>query len=165
MIQLIFMDSDKILRSHLISLLKGGNAHATFEDAVKNFPASKINDKLPNSPYSSWELLEHIRITQFDILDFIRNPKYKYMKWPKDYWPSKDRKATVKNWKNTIKLFNKDSKELQQIINNKNTDFYAKIPHGEGQTILREILVVADHNAYHIGELVIIRRALGIWPK
>ena len=159
------MENDRILREHLLSLTKGGNAHAKFDEAVKGFPVSHINTKFKDSPYTFWELLEHIRITQWDILDFIRNPNYKYMKWPKDHWPDKGKKATKKDWDNTIALFNKDSKELQSIIKNPKIDIYGKIKQGTGQTVLREILLVADHNAYHIGELVVMRRFIGIWKK
>ena len=151
-----------MLRLHLVSLLKGGNAHVRFEDVVKGFPVSKINADVPNLPYTPWQLLEHMRITQFDILDFARNPKYKYMKWPKDYWPNRNKNATGRDWKNSIKLFNKDCRDLQGIANN-TVDLYAKIPWGTGQTILREILLVADHNAYHLGELLMMRRLLGAW--
>ena len=158
------MEVNKVVRDHLISLLKGGNAHVKFEDAVKNFPVDKINTKTENVPYSAWELLEHMRITQYDILDFIRNPKYKEMEWPKDYWPSKSKKANAGDWKKSIALFWKDRKELEKIVANPKSDLYGKIPHGEGQTILREILLVADHNAYHLGEFVMMRRVLGLWP-
>lgn len=160
---LVCMNDDKITRSHLLSLLKGGNAHATFEDVIKDFPLSYINADVPNVPYSPWRLLEHIRITQWDILDFIRNSNYKYMKWPDAYWPKNNKKATEKDWKSTIVMFKHDSKELQKIVSTPKTDLYKKIPHGTGQTILREILLVADHSSYHLGELVVIRRTLGIW--
>jgi hypothetical protein len=157
------METDKIVRSHILSLLQGGNAHVKFDKAVKYFPLGEINTVFPNLPYSPWQLLEHIRITEWDILDFIRNKNYKWIKWPEDYWPSKSKKATEKDWKNSIAMFNRDSKELERIVKNPKTDLYAKIPHGKGQTILREMLVVADHNAYHLGELVIMRRAMKIW--
>jgi hypothetical protein len=159
------MESEKLLREHLLALLGGGNAHIKFDGAVKNFPVGKINTVLPNLPYSPWQLLEHMKIAQYDILDFIRNPKYKHMNWPEDYWPSKGKKATKKDWTKTIADFNRDSKELQSIVRNQRTDFYSKIPHGTGQTILREILLVADHNAYHLGEFLVVRRALGLWKN
>lgn len=159
------MEQDKIVRSHLLSLLKGGNAHMTLEEATKDFPISQINANFHNGTYSSWHLLEHIRRAQWDILDFIRNPNYKEMEWPKDYWPAKGEKATKKDWDNTLAMFKKDSKELQSIVTNPKTDLYAKIPHGTGQTILREILLVADHNAYHIGEFAIMRQVMNTWGK
>jgi hypothetical protein len=162
---LIIMDKDKILRRHLLSLLKDGNAHMTFDEAVKNYPVSMINVKFPNGTYSSWYLLEHIRITQNDILEFIANSKYIYLDWPKDYWPPENKRATEKDWKKTIESFQKDIKALEKIISNPGTDLYAKIPWGEGQTILREILLVADHNAYEVGEFAIMRQVMGTWDK
>ena len=159
------MDSDKIVREHLLSLLDGGNAHIKFENVVKDFPVSNINSEVSDVPYSPWRLVEHIRIAQWDILDFMRNPKYKEMEWPKDYWPAKDKKATKKDWEKSIAMLNSDTKELREIVGNPKTDLYGKIPHGTGQTVLREILLIADHNAYHLGELVLIKRAMGVWPK
>jgi len=159
------MNTDKILRTHLLNLLKGGNAHMTLTEAVADFPKDKINVKFPNGTYSSWDLLEHIRLTQADIVNFIINDKYEDLEWPTNYWPSKDKNASNKDWQQTIKLFEKDLKELQNIVNNPKRDLYAKIPHGAGQTILREILLVADHNAYHIGEFAIMRQILGTWSK
>ena len=159
------MDSDKTVRSHLSSLLEGGNAHIKFEDVVKDFPISEINSNFPNVPYSPWGLVEHMRIAQWDILDFIRNPNYKEMEWPKDYWPAKGKKATKKDWETSIAIFKKDSKELQDMVNNSKTDLYSKIPHGTGQTLFREVLLVADHNAYHLGEFVLLKRAMGLWTE
>lgn len=160
-----YMESEKITRQRLLELLKGGNAHMTFDEAVKDFPESEMNTKFPNGTYSSWGLLEHIRRTQWDILDFIRNPEYKEKEWPDDYWPEKGKKATRKDWDETIRKFKADSKKLEEIIKNRKTDLYSKIPHGTGQNILREILLVADHNAYHIGELGIMRQVMGTWGK
>ncbi|MCL5435407.1 MAG: DinB family protein [Patescibacteria group bacterium] len=157
------MNQDKLLREHLLGLLKGGSAHMTLEEAIENYPVSKINGIFPNGEYSSWHLLEHIRITQNDILEFITNSKYVYLDWPKDYWPARNKKATQKDWKKTIDSFKKDTKALEKIVSNPKTDLYAKIKWGEGQTILREILVVADHNAYHIGEFAIMRQVMNTW--
>ncbi len=159
------MSPDKILRNQLVKLLKEGMAHMTFEEMVVHFPMDKINKKFPNGTYSPWGLLEHLRITQWDILDFIRNSNYKEIEWPKDYWPPQDKKATEKDWRKTIESFEKDSKALQEIVQNPKTDLYGKIPQGEGQTILREILLVADHNAYHIGEFAIMRQVNDTWGK
>jgi len=155
--------NDKVLREHLGNLLKGGNAHMTLEEAVENYSVSKINDIFPNGEYSSWHLLEHIRRTQADILNFIINPKYEYLDWSKDYWPPRNKKATEKDWKETITKFQKDAQALEKIIANPKTDLYVKIPWGEGQTILREILLVVDHNAYHIGEFAIMRQTMKTW--
>ncbi len=157
--------NDKALRDHLLKLLKGGNAHMTLEEAVKDHPLSKINAVFPNGEYSSWHLLEHIRRTQNDILNFIINPKYKELEWPKDYWPERDEKATQKDWDKTITSFRKDLKALEKIVANPKTDLFAKIKWGEGQTILREILLVADHSAYHIGEFAIMRQTMNTWKR
>lgn len=159
------MDEDKILREHLIGLLKEQNAHVMFEQAVKDFPISKINIHPQDLPYSAWQLLDHIRIAQYDILDFIRNPNYKHLNWPKDYWPANSKKATKGDWNKSIAMFRRDSEELEKIIANPKTNLYAKIPHGTGQTVLREALLVADHNAYHTGEFIVLRRLLDAWDK
>jgi hypothetical protein len=159
------MPSDESLRNHLVSLLKGGNAHMTFREAVSGFPLDRINDLFPNGTYSAWGLLEHLRITQWDILDFMTNSNYEDMEWPKEYWPLESKKATANDWHTTIAEFEKDLKELVKITEDPATDLYSKIPHGTGQTILREILLVADHNAYHIGEFAIMRQVMGTWPK
>lgn len=153
------------IRKQLFELLDKGHAHMTLNDAVKDFPLKNINDKAPNVSYSFWHLLEHIRRTQWDILDFMKNPKYKEIEWPKDYWPEKGEKATAKEWKKTIADFNRDLKTLQKMTKNKKINLDKKIPHGTGQTIAREFLTVADHNAYHIGEFAILRQVLNLWPK
>jgi hypothetical protein len=159
------IENDSIVRQHLLTLLKGNNAHKPFEEVVRAFPVSKINTQLPGVPYSAWHLIEHLRITQWDILDFIRNPNYKYIKWPEDYWPAKAKKANEREWKKSVAMFIKDNNELKKIVASKKTDLYGKIPHGKGQTILREILLVADHNSYHIGEFVVLSRAIRAWKN
>ena len=135
----------------------------TFADVVVNFPEDHMNTIFPNGTYTPWHLLEHIRRTQWDILDFIVNSNYQELSWPDDYWPRKDEKTTQKAWDKTIARFENDLKELQNIVKNPKTDLYAKIPHGDGQTILREILVVADHTSYHIGEFAIMRQVMETW--
>ncbi len=158
------MDQDKMLREHLIALMDEGYAHMMLDDAVKKFPQERINDIFPNGQYSAWGLLEHIRLTQWDILDFIRNSGYKDRKWPNDYWPKKGKKATKKDWDNTIAQIKKDHNELRKIVKDPKTDLYAKLlPQGTGQTTLREILVVSDHNSYHLGEFGIMRQVMGTW--
>ncbi len=159
------MKEEGKLRKQLVAYLKQGYAHSPFEDIVADFPIDQINSKAPNSSYTPYRLLEHIRITQWDILDFIRNPKYKYMNWPKDYWPKEGKIATRSDWIKIIKSFKKDLKELIKIISNPKTDLLAKIPHGEGQTVLKEILVIIDHNAYHLGEFGILRDVMKTWGK
>ena len=155
------MANDKALRQHLVSLLKGGDAHATYDAAVKDFPANLYGKKPRGAAHSPWEVLEHMRIAQWDILDFSVNPKYKAMKWPDGYWPKTKAPPSAAAWNNSIKEFKKDLKAMQDLVANPKTDLYAKILWGEGQTVLREALLVADHNAYHLGRLVTLRRLSG----
>jgi hypothetical protein len=156
--------NDKAVRQQLINMLTIRQAHMLFEDAIANFPAAHINTKPPQLDYSFWHLLEHIRICQFDILDYIRNPDYVAPEFPKGLWPAPDATTDQGGWDKTIAQFNADRDALLAIINDPTTDLYAQIPHGyDGHNILREILVVADHNAYHIGELGILRQSMGLW--
>jgi hypothetical protein len=157
------MNEDKIIRQHLLWLLDGGNAHMTLDAIIKDFPIDQINVVFPNSTYSFWGSLEHTRRTQADVLDFIKNPKYKELEWPKDYWPKRGQLAKPADWQKTVKEFKKDLVELKSIVKNPKADLYAKIPHGSGQTILREMLLVADHTAYQLGELATMRRVFGHW--
>lgn len=159
------MDNEKIVRAELVALLKKGNAHMTLDEAVADFPVSRMNTKFTNGEYTFWHLLEHIRRAQEDILDFITNPNYKEREWPGDYWPPQGKKATARDWKRTISQFHKDSLALQKIVSDRKTDLYARIPHGTGQNIMREIIVVSDHNAYHIGEFAIMRQVANVWGK
>lgn len=159
------MNTDKILRKHLLTLLTGGQAYASFSEIVKDFPENKMNKVFPKGSYTPWHLLEHIRITQWDILDFIINPEYTEITWPDDYWSPKKRRAKKADWERTIKEFEKDYLELEKKIRDPKTDLYAKIPHGTGQTILREILLVVDHNSYHLGEFSIMRQVMESWGK
>jgi DinB superfamily len=157
------MSSDKALREHLVKLLNGGNAHADFKAAMKDFPA-ELRGKTPKgAEHSPWELLEHMRIAQWDILDFSRNLNYKARKWPDDYWPGTAAPPEAKAWDRSMRAFGKDLKEMCALVSDEKTDLFAKIPHGDGQTILREALLVADHNAYHLGQMVLLRRLLGAW--
>ena len=157
------MADDKALREHLVKLLNGGDAHADFEHAIADFPA-ELRGKTPKgAEHSPWELLEHLRMAQQDILDFSTNPDYKEKEWPRQYWPAQDAPPDPKSWGRSIKAFCEDLKALCALVEDEKTDLFAKIPHGNGQTILREILVVADHNSYHLGQLVLLRRLLGAW--
>ncbi len=158
-------DKDNALREHLVYLLGGGGAHVDFESAVKNVPAELRGKKPRNAAHSLWGILEHLRIAQWDILDFSRNAKYEALKWPDDYWPKTDKPPDDRAWNQSIKKFRADLEAMKQLVANPKTDLYAKIPHGEGQTILREALLIADHNAYHLGEFVIVRRLLGDWES
>ena len=161
-------DPDRSLRQHLVALLEGGTAHATFDDAVKGLPP-KFRGVRPQSangdllPYSAWELLEHMRIAQWDILEFSRNPKHKSPDWPLGYWPQSPEPPTAAAWDKSIKQVRADTKEMIALIKNAKKDLHAKIEWGDGQTILREALLIADHNAYHTGELIAVRRMLGCW--
>lgn len=159
------MKNEEYIRDELVFHLTKGHAHMTFEEAVADFPVTKMNSVFMNGDYTFWHLLEHIRRTQADILDFIVNKEYKEPKWPEDYWPKKSEKATETNWDKTVKGFLKDQKSLVKLIRDTNTNLYTKIPKGTGQTLFREIWVVVDHNAYHIGEFAIMRQVLKAWGK
>jgi hypothetical protein len=153
----------KQLREHLFELLKGGSAHAGYDDAVKDLPEKLRGVKPDGLPHSAWMLLEHLRIAQQDILQFSRNPKYKTPKWPDDYWPKTAAPPSNAAWNKSVQQFRKDLKTMQDLVANPKTDLYARIPWGDGQTILREALLVADHNAYHIAQLIDVRRLLDAW--
>ena len=159
------MNQDEILRENLLALLTGERARMTFEDVMRGFPIDKINDNFPNADYTPWDLLEHIKIAQEDILDFIKNPNYKERKWPEDYWPKKGRKATATDWEESINNFKRDFKELGDMVKNPKTDVFEEIQCGEGQIFLREIVTVSNHNAFHLGEFAIMRQAMGTWGK
>jgi hypothetical protein len=150
------------LRRQLLELLKGGSAHITFQQVLADFPMDHINSRVSGIPYSPWELIEHMRITQFDILDFIRNPDYAERKWPEEYWPPKGKKATEREWKQTIDRFRDDLDALRAIVKDSRTDLTAPLPHAPKYDTLREILLAADHSAYHLGQVVALRRALKI---
>jgi hypothetical protein len=135
-----------------------------FEDAVKDFPAEFMNVRPPNVSYTPWHLLEHVRITQWDILDYIRNPNYVYIEWPRDYWPAEGEVADQARWNATLDAFYADLAALKRIVSDRSMDLYAPLHGRADHTILREILVVADHNAYHVGEFAILRQVMGSWP-
>lgn len=155
-------DPDRSLRHWLDWLLGEGGAHVGFDDAVRGFPAKLRGEKVAGLPYTAWQLLEHMRIAQWDILDFSRNPKYKQRLWPDKYWP---RNAAPRNgeWEKAVREFRTYRAEFRKLISNPRFDLHAPIPWGDGQTLLREALLIADHNAYHLGQLVLVRRALGSW--
>ena len=157
--------SHKALREHVIELLNGRGAHSGFDDVVKNMPEKLRGVKPDGFPHSAWMLLEHLRLAQWDILEFSRNRKYKSPKWPEGYWPETEAPPSKAAWDESIRQFRKDLKVMQQLVANPKTDLYARIPWGDGQTILREALLVADHNAYHLAQLVDVRRLLGAWKE
>jgi len=156
-------DPDASLRQHLIELLAGGQAHAKFDDAIKNLPPKLRGAKPAHFPHSPWMLLEHLRIAQQDILGFSRNEKHESPKWPEGYWPKTEAPPTAAAWTKSVNQFQSDLKAMQTLVKNPKADLFAKIPWGDGQTILREALLLADHNAYHIAQLVDVRRLLGAW--
>lgn len=155
--------SDTLLREQIIGFLKGGETHMPFSDAVKDFPITHINDIFPNGEYTFWHLLEHIRFTQKDILDFMMNPKYTEPEWPKAYWPEKNKKATKKDWQKTITDYQKDVVSLIKLVQDSKINLFAKVPKGTGQIYLREFMMVSDHTSYHIGEFAIMRQTLKLW--
>ena len=154
---------DRQLREHLLYLLDGGGAHAKFGDIVTDVPESLRGKKPESLPHSAWMLLEHLSLAQRDILEFSRNPKHESPKWPEGYWPDSEAPPTAAAWNKSIQQFRKDLKAMQEVVENPKTDLFARIPWGDGQTILREALLVADHNAYHLGQMVDLRRMLGAW--
>ena len=153
-------EKDAGLREHLLYLLRGGGAHIKFEEVVKDFPAGLINAKAEGVPYTPWHLLEHMRIAQRDILEFSRNPEHVSPRWPEGYWPDKTFEAGEEDWRRSVEGFRADLRAMEALVEEAANDLYAEIPHGTGQTLLREALLVADHNAYHLGALVTLRRAL-----
>ncbi len=154
---------DASLRRHLIELLTGGNAHADFAKATKDLPAELRGKRPRGAEHSPWEILEHLRIAQRDILEFSRNSKHKSPDWPSGYWPATAAPRDDKAWDKSVRAFRSDLKAMRSLVADESTDLYARIAHGDGQTLLREALLVADHNAYHLGELVLVRRLLGAW--
>ena len=158
------MSDDPILREHILQLLPGRNAHYTFEDAVADFPLEAINSRPPNVPYTPWHLVEHLRITQWDILEFMRDPTHVSPGWPEGYWPDPDMTAESGGWSASLDAFRADLQAVKNIVNDIELDITAVIPHAPGYTYLREFLLVADHNAYHVGEFAILRQIMGTWP-
>jgi DinB family protein len=151
------------LRQHLTRLLTWQDAHADFESAVADMPASLRGVTPPGLPYSPWQLLEHIRLAQADILAFCTRPDYREGKWPDDYWPPSAAPPTAEAWDASIAAYRRDLAQLRNMIDDQACDLFAKVPVGNGQTFLREFLLVADHTAYHVGQLVAVRRLLGAW--
>jgi len=151
------------VREQVIKLLQGGQAHITFDGVIKDFPAKLRGAKPDGAPHTAWQLLEHLRIAVWDILEFSRDAKHVSPAWPAAYWPKTEKPPSDAAWKKSIATIKKDLAAMQKLIENPKTDLYAKIPHGTGQNILREALLVADHNAYHIGQLLLLRRLLGAW--
>jgi DinB family protein len=158
-------NADRDLREQVVFLLKGGGAHVHFMDALDDFPAAKYGTFANSLPHTGWQLLEHARLAQWDILDFSRNPKHVSPNFPDGYWPKTPAPANWAAWRESVAAFQRDLEEMVRLVRNPSTDLFAKIPHGQGQTILREALLLADHNSYHLGQLVDLRRALGAWQE
>jgi hypothetical protein len=158
-------DHDKSLREHVVALLKGGQAHATLETTIKGLPAALRGKRPKGAEHSPWEILEHIRIAQWDILEFSRDDKHVSPEWPAGYWPKTQAPPNDNAWAKSVRSINRDLEAMCALVADASTDLYAPIPHGTGQTILREALLVADHNAYHLGEMVLVRKLLGAWGK
>jgi hypothetical protein len=148
------------LRKQLVELLRMEGAHLSFDDAVADFPIKLRGVKPQGAPHTPWQLLEHLRIAQWDILDFSRNPDYEEMKWPDDYWPKTEAPPDAAAWDKSVEQFRRDLKAIEELLSDAGTDLTARIPHGTGQTLLREVLLVADHNSYHLGQLVFVRKML-----
>ncbi len=158
-------DSQKSLRQHLLYVLRGEGAHASFDAAVKNFPAGLRGKKVEGFPHTAWMLLEHLRLAQLDILEFSRNRQHASPKWPEGYWPAKEAPPNAGAWNKSVAGFQKDLKAMQALVANPKTDLFAPLPWGDGQMVLREAILVADHNGYHVGQIVMLRKLLGAWDE
>lgn len=154
---------DRILRNQLIPFLRGDGAHASFFSAVQDFPAEHYGTRPPGCPHSAWELVEHIRFTLRDLVEFCTNPNYTEPSWPRDYWPSQPDPGSPNAWHTTILAIRQDIEVLERLVGDPGSNLYAEIPWGDGQTLLREILLAGDHTSYHTGQIVLIRQLLGLW--
>jgi hypothetical protein len=156
--------NDAALRKHLIELLRSRGAHADFDEAVDGLPEEFRGARVKKDvPFTPWRLLEHLRMAQWDILEFSRNAKHKSPKWPEGYWPDSDAPPNPAAWDASVAAFRRDLGEMETLVKDPSNDLFAPIPHGQGQTLLREALLVADHNSYHVGQLILLRRLLGAW--
>jgi hypothetical protein len=157
--------ADKELREQVADLLRKGNAHVGFEPALEGWPADLYGARPDGSPHTAWQLLEHLRIAQWDILEFSRNPQHESPAWPEGYWPSAAAPPGEAAWNESIRKFQRDLRAMIRLVRDPKNDLHKRIPHGTGQTLLREALVLADHNSYHLGQLVLLRRLLGAWDE
>lgn len=157
------MDIEKEVRKELLNYIERPHTHRPFIEAIEKFPEELINEKPQNVPYTFWQLFEHIRISQFDMVDFMKNAGYKELAWPKDYWPDVSQKADKRMWDDSLRLYKDDLSKLKKIIEDPSTDLFSKIPHGKGQTIFREIIQVIDHESYHMGAFVMMMRTIDAW--
>ena len=157
------MNADDILREQVLERLRMQGAHADFKQAIDGLPAKMRGERAPASPFTPWRLLEHMRITQWDILEFCRNPKHVSPDWPAGYWPAGDAPPNPGAWNHSVADFERNLGDMQALVADRSTDLFARIPHGTGQTILREALLVADHTSNHLGQMILLRRLLGAW--
>ena len=153
------------VREQVMNLLRGGQAHVGFDDAVKDFPAKLRGVKPEGAEHTAWELLEHMRLATWDIYEFCKDGKHVSPKWPEGYWPKKPAPPNTAAWDKSVHALQKDLEAMGKLVTDPKTDLLAPIPHGHGRNILREVLLIADHNAYHLGQLVLVRRLLGCWPE
>jgi hypothetical protein len=156
----IILDKDSVIKKQLLFLLRGGNAHIPIKRAVHNFPVELINEKLTNISYTPWQLLEHLRICQDDIIQFIKDPQYKSPEWPAGYWPDSEEIADEVKWKKSVDDFFEGLDEMEDFVKDDDVDLYEPLPHADQYTIFREVLVLADHNAYHIGQLMLFKKLI-----
>jgi hypothetical protein len=147
----------------VIELLRSKGAHADFDQAIEGLPEGLRGARVKEVPFTPWRLLEHLRLAQWDILEFSRDPRHKSPKWPEGYWPDGDAPPSAAAWDSSVTGFRRDLAEMVKLVKDPSNDLFTPIPHGKGQTLLREALLVADHNSYHIGQLILLRRLLGAW--
>lgn len=158
-------EQDDSIRKHVLYLLRGGGAHQSFDDLAGSFPPDLCNRRIEGLPYTPWQVLEHMRLAQWDILEFSRDPDHVSPEFPKGYWPKPDERGTPALWQQSIDKFRSDLEQMEALVEDPATDLYAKIPHGDGQTILREALLIVDHNAYHLGALAVMERIVKTVPE
>jgi hypothetical protein len=157
------MQNESALRKQLVKLLTSGEAHVDFDKAIAGLPG-ELRGRVPKgAEHSPWQLLEHLRIALWDIYEFSRDKAHKSPEWPKEYWPEHSAPATEGDWEKSVKAYQALIEKMSALVADESVDLFAKIPHGDGQTILREVLLVADHNAYHLGQIVLVRKLLGAW--
>ncbi|HYW43242.1 MAG TPA: DinB family protein [Bryobacteraceae bacterium] len=159
------MPDDRALREQLIQLVRGGHAHATFDQAIRDFPPGRMGVRPPGAEHSAWELLEHMRLAQNDILRFSQSADWVSPEFPGGYWPKAPAPKKPGDWSDSVRAFHQDLAEFEALVRDPAQDLYRKFPWGDGQTLLREALLIADHNSYHLGQLVLVRRLLGSWPE
>jgi DinB superfamily len=159
------LTDEKVFRDYLRRVLSWHEAHVDWKKAVANVPAKLRGTRPPGAEHSPWELLEHVRIATWDVLEFCRDAKHTSPDWPAGYWPEKPAPPNAAAWEKSVKSLERDLEAMGNLVGDPKTNLLASIPGGSGQTILREALLIADHNAYHLGQLVLVRRLLGCWPE